>query len=78
MFNLKRDGGPPATGQFFIAINPQKFNSNFESSLSTLINTITDQEGARLPGAKRQSAYFANKNSEIEIADALLERINQI
>ena len=72
------DGGPPSTGQFFIAINPQKFNSNFESSLSTLINTITDQKGARLPGAKRQSAHFANKNSEIEIADALLERINQI
>ena len=65
-------------GNVIIAINPQKFNSNFESSLSTLINTITHQEGARLPGAKRQSAYFANKNSEIEIADALLERINQI
>ena len=72
------DGGPPATGQFFIAINPQKYNSNFESSLLTLIDTITEQEGARLPGAKRQSAYLKNKNSEIEIADALLERINQI
>lgn len=72
------DGGPPATGQFFIAINPTKFNSNFESSLSTLINTIVDQEGARLPGAKRQSAYNNNKDSDIEIADALLERINQI
>jgi len=27
------DGGPPATGQFFIAINPTKFNSNFDTSL---------------------------------------------
>lgn len=72
------DGGPPATGQFFIAINPAKFNSNFDTSLSTLINTIVDQEGARLPGAKRQSTYKSNKDSDIEIADALLERINQI
>lgn len=72
------DGGPPATGQFFIAINPTQFNSNFENSLSTLINTIVDQEGARLPGAKRQSDYNNNKDSDIEIADALLERINQI
>ena len=72
------DGGPPATGQFFIAINPAKFNSNFDTSLSTLISTIVDQEGARLPGAKRQSAYKSNKDLDIEIADALLERINQI
>jgi (2R)-3-sulfolactate dehydrogenase (NADP+) len=72
------DGGPPATGQFFIAINPTKFNSNFDTSLSTLINTIVDQEGARLPGAKRQNAYKSNKDLDIEIADALLERINQI
>jgi len=72
------DGGPPATGQFFIAINPAKFNSNFDTSLSTLISTIVDQEGARLPGAKRQIAYKSNKDLDIEIADALLERINQI
>jgi (2R)-3-sulfolactate dehydrogenase (NADP+) len=72
------DGGPPATGQFFIAINPAKFNSNFDTSLSTLISTIVDQEGARLPGAKRQSTYKSNKDLDIEIADALLERINQI
>ena len=26
------DGGPPSTGQFFIAINPEKFNSNYSKS----------------------------------------------
>jgi (2R)-3-sulfolactate dehydrogenase (NADP+) len=72
------DGGPPATGQFFIAINPTKFNSEFKTSLLTLMNTITDQEGARLPGAKRQSNFKKNKDADIEIADSLLERINQI
>ena len=42
------------------------------------MNTITDQEGARLPGAKRQSNFKKNKDADIEIADSLLERINQI
>ena len=72
------DGGPPSTGQFFIAINPLKFNSNFENSLMTLIDSITNQEGARIPGHKRQSSYKKNKDADIEISDALLKRINQI
>ena len=72
------DGGPPSTGQFFIAINPLKFNSNFENTLKLLIDSITSQEGARLPGAKRQLSFQENKNKDIEISDALLSRINEI
>ena len=72
------DGGPPSTGQFFIAINPLKFNSNFENTLKLLIDSITSQEGARLPGAKRQFSFQENKNKDIEISDALLSRINEI
>ena len=72
------DGGPPSTGQFFIAINPEKFNSNYESSLQTLIDSIVTQEGARLPGSKRQANFQANMNSDIEISEDLINRINQI
>ena len=72
------DGGPPSTGQFFIAINPEKFNSNYLNSLKTLIESIIEQEGARLPGSKRQAAFQKNKDQDIEINDQLLERINQI
>ena len=72
------DGGPPSTGQFFIAINPEKFNSNYSTSLKTLIESIIEQEGARLPGSKRQAAFQKNKDQDIEINDQLLERINQI
>ena len=72
------DGGPPSTGQFFIAINPEKFNSNYSNSMKTLIESIIEQEGARLPGSKRQAAYQKNKDQDIEINDQLLERINQI
>ena len=72
------DGGPPSTGQFFIAINPEKFNSNYSTSMKTLIESIIEQEGARLPGSKRQAAFQKNKDQDIEINDQLLERINQI
>ena len=72
------DGGPPGTGQFFIVIDPEKFNSNYISSIKSLIESITVQEGARLPGSKRQAAFQKNQNKEIEISEQLLERINQI
>ena len=72
------DGGPPSTGQFFIAINPEKFNSNYSTAMKTLIESIIEQEGARLPGSKRQAAFQKNKDQDIEINDQLLERINQI
>ena len=72
------DGGPPSTGQFFIAINPEKFNSNYENSLQTLIDSIVTQEGARLPGSKRQANFQSNMNSDIEISEDLINRINQI
>ena len=44
----------------------------------SLIDSITEQEGARLPGSKRQAAFQQNQNQDIEIPDQLLERINQI
>ena len=72
------DGGPPGTGQFFIAIDPEKFNSNYNNSIKSLIESIAVQEGARLPGSKRQAALQKNQNKEIEISEQLLERINQI
>ena len=44
----------------------------------TLIESIVEQEGARLPGSKRQVTFQKNKDQDIEINDQLLERINQI
>ena len=72
------DGGPPSTGQFFIAIDAEKFNSNYNESIQSLISSITEQDRARLPGSKRQAAFQRNQNQDIVIADQLLERINQI
>ncbi len=72
------DGGPPSTGQFFIAINPKKFNQDFESRLEQLLISITSQEGSRAPGSKRLKAFEENINKEIFISDELMSRIDQI
>ncbi len=68
-------GGPPSTGQFFMAINSEKFTSNFSSKIDLLINAIKDQEQARVPGSKRIENYNNNLNSEISIKQELFEKI---
>ncbi|MDC3149854.1 Ldh family oxidoreductase [Alphaproteobacteria bacterium] len=72
------DGGPPSTGQFFIAINPKKFNQNFESDLEQLLISISTQDGSRVPGSKRLNAFNENINKDIFISEELMNRINQI
>ena len=72
------DGGPPSTGQFFIAINPKKFNQDFESRLEQLLISIASQEGSRAPGSKRLKAFEENINKDIFISDELMSRIDQI
>jgi len=72
------DGGPPSTGQFFIAINPKKFNQDFESRLEQLLISIASQEGSRVPGSMRLKAFEENINKDIFISDELMSRIDQI
>ena len=72
------DGGPPSTGQFFIAINPKKFNQDFESRLEQLLISIASQEGSRAPGSKRLKAFEENINKDIFISEELMSRIDQI
>jgi len=68
-------GGPPGTGQFFIAINPEKFSNTFEGKIEKIIQSIKRQENARVPGSKRINNYKTNINSEISIKDELYDKI---
>ena len=48
------DGKPIDNGQFFIALDPQKFSGGtFDQTITTLMASITEQDGARLPNARR-------------------------
>jgi len=68
-------GGPPGTGQFFIAINPEKYSNTFEDKIGKIIKSIKNQEKARVPGSKRISNYKTNVNKEINIKEELYNKI---
>ena len=68
-------GGPPATGQCFIAIDPAAFAPEFGPRILALAQAIEAQEGARLPGARRKAARSRTARAGVMVDDALAERI---
>ncbi|MGR3514249.1 MAG: Ldh family oxidoreductase [Paracoccaceae bacterium] len=72
-------GGPPGTGQFFIAINPDGFGGEtFMASMIRLAETITAQEGARLPGQRRADNRARIEKEGVTVDQALLDRIKTV
>lgn len=69
-------GGPPRTGQLFIALSPEVSSANgFESRLRQLLSAVSAQNGARLPGDGRISARTRTANEGVTIATSLHERL---
>lgn len=69
-------GGPPGTGQFFIGIDPAAFGADrFAASMDHLARAITEQEGARLPGARRATNRLRTEREGVAVDDALMNRI---
>ncbi len=70
------EGGSPRTGQFFIAIDPGPFSGNgFSERMAALAAEIIGQEGARLPGSRRQSARDRISRDGVSFARALHEKL---
>lgn len=68
------DGGPPATGQFFILINPDPFsNGAFAQRCQDLMEAMTSQESVRLPGARRRQTR--QQTDGIAVGAPLYEKI---
>jgi (2R)-3-sulfolactate dehydrogenase (NADP+) len=69
-------GGPPGTGQFFMAIDPAGFSgAAFGDSMKRLATSITEQEGVRLPGARRRANRKKIEVEGVLVDDALLARL---
>lgn len=67
------DGRPIDNGQFFVAFDPQALSGgSFDATIAALVASITGQDGARLPGARRvaNTARFTAEGLLIE-ADLL-------
>ena len=70
------DGGSPRTGQFFIAIDPGPFSGgDFEARMVDLLAEITGQDGARLPGSRRQDARARIVRNGVTLGRALHEKL---
>lgn len=70
------DGGPPRTGQFFMALDPLRFSGGaFPARIAALTSAIAEQDGARLPGDRRRAARARVRRDGVTLDCALHERI---
>lgn len=72
-------GGPPRTGQFFIAIDPAATsNGDYFERISALVNSIHDQDGARIPGDGRAIKREQARQHGVEISVSTLEKVRAL
>lgn len=72
---FEAEGPAPGIGQSFILISPKALNPNFPETLARLVQHISDQPGTRLPGARRFALRESRRGVELELPDALYEKI---
>ncbi|MFP4449425.1 MAG: Ldh family oxidoreductase, partial [Rhodosalinus sp.] len=64
------------TGQFFLAVDPAAFAGEaFDVAMTRLAQSITAQEGARLPGARRAANRARIETEGVSVPQELLDRI---
>jgi len=72
-------GGPPGTGQFFIAIDAgTSSGGRFGDAIRRLAGSIDGQAGGRRPGAKRAAARQASAREGISVRRELLTEIEAL
>jgi len=72
-------GGPPRTGQFLIAVDPgATAGPGFGAALDRLAAAVAAQEGARLPGARRQANRARAAVEGVAVDTATLARIRAL
>jgi (2R)-3-sulfolactate dehydrogenase (NADP+) len=70
------DDEPIDNAQFFIALSPAKFSGRaFHTIVDGLVNNILDQEGTRLPNARREENQKRLRKTGLPIDKALLETL---
>lgn len=69
-------GGPPRTGQCFVAIDPAPASGGgFAARMEALVGAVRAQEGARLPGDGRAAARARAEREGVAVPVAVLERV---
>ena len=69
-------GGPPKTGQFFLAIDPGATSQGlFGDRLGALVEALRAQPGARIPGDRRGAARRRAAEGGVAVDPGVLERV---
>jgi (2R)-3-sulfolactate dehydrogenase (NADP+) len=74
------EGEPPSVGQFLIAIDPEAFSGrdHFLDRLEVIMESITSQEGARLPGGRRQALREKAATDGVTVPANLVEQAREL
>ncbi|MBY6057777.1 Ldh family oxidoreductase [Leisingera daeponensis] len=72
-------GGPPKTGQMFIAIDPAATsNDGFRTGMAGIVEAVRGQEGAHLPGDGRRAKRLQARQDGVAVSAATLARIEAL
>ncbi|WP_454741324.1 Ldh family oxidoreductase [Cupriavidus necator] len=73
-------GNRPRIGQLFMVLDPGAFAGTdaYADRVEALLRAMLDDEGTRLPGARRDAAQAEAQAHGIEIADALLTELRTL
>jgi (2R)-3-sulfolactate dehydrogenase (NADP+) len=72
-------GGPPRTGQFFIAINPAATDAGgFGNNIDTLLSALKTEPGAHVPGDHRKASARKTATGGIRVSAALYDTITEL
>lgn len=70
-------GGPPGTGQFFLALDAGAFGDAFSEKVSDLLSAFAEQN-ARVPGAGRKSARERSAREGVEVDAKVLAKAREL
>jgi (2R)-3-sulfolactate dehydrogenase (NADP+) len=72
-------GGPPNTGQFFIALSPDSFSGSlYKQRLSRLVGAIGDQPGSRIPGSRRWNHRKDHEANGVEVDPKIITTVQNL
>ena len=72
-------GGPPATGQFFVAVDAETTSGGvFAGRVADLVAAIGEQPGARVHGAGRKAARARAAALPIGLDRVIVEKVRRL